>query len=73
MGEGEVAVLTAEVDEEEEAIEKKRTYVTIALIPCKNRIIEFVFKLTFHGSRHFIYRRVCYIFKFKYNSDMSHI
>ena len=34
VGEEEVAVLTTEVDEDEEAIEKK-TYVIIALIPCK--------------------------------------
>ena len=34
VGEEEVAVLTTEVDEDEEAIEKKkRTYVTMALIP----------------------------------------
>ena len=37
VGEEEVEVLTTEVDEDEEAIEKKKkkTYVTMALILCK--------------------------------------
>lgn len=35
VGEEEVAMLTTEVDEDEEAIGKKKTYVTMALIPCK--------------------------------------
>ena len=37
VGEEEVAVLTTEFDEDKEAIGKKKTYVTVALIPCKNR------------------------------------
>ena len=35
VGEEEMAMLTIEIDEDEETIGKKKTYVTIALIPCK--------------------------------------
>ena len=59
VGEEEVAVLTTEVDEDEEAIEKK-TYVTMALIPCKIRYTKMISKPYHHGSRHFVYIRVCY-------------
>ena len=44
----EVVVLTTEVDEDEEAIEKKkRTYVTMALIPCKIRYTKCFQALTY--------------------------
>ena len=61
--EEEVAVLTTEVDEDEEAIEKKKTYVTMALIPCKIRYTKYFQALPLHGLGIFIYMRVFYKFK----------
>ena len=53
VGEEEVAVLTTEVDEDEEAIGKKKTYVTMALIPCKIRYTKYFQAFPFTRFRHF--------------------